>query len=89
MIKITRRCVGRELNVPWKSNKPGKKKQVCAKDSETGDIKNIHYGATGYQDFTQHHNPKRRKSFRARHKCDPVKKLNKASAKYWACQDLW
>ena len=86
---VSKKCIGRKLNKPWRSDKPEKKWQVCAKDSITGDIKHIYYGARGYQDFTQHHDPKRRRSFRVRHKCDPVKKLNKGSARYWACQDLW
>jgi hypothetical protein len=88
-MNINKNCIGRKLNKPWKSDKPEKKKQVCAKDSETGKIKHIYYGATGYEDYTIHKDTQRRKSFRARHGCDPVKKLNKGSAKYWACQDLW
>ena len=88
-MKISKKCIGRELNKPWKSDKPEKKKQVCARDSETGDIKHIYFGATGYSDFTQHKDPKRRRSFRARHKCDPVNKLNKGTARYWACENLW
>jgi len=31
--------------------------------------------------------PKRRKSFRARHGCD-TKKLDKLSARYWSCK-MW
>ena len=88
-MKISKRCIGRSLNTPWKSDKPGKKKQVCAVDKETGNVVNIHYGAVGYEDFTMHKDPARRKNFRARHGCDPVRKLNKGTARYWACQDLW
>jgi hypothetical protein len=87
--KIARKCIGRKLNRPWRSDKFGKKRQVCARDSETGDIKHIYYGATGYSDFTKHKDPARRRSFRARHRCDPVSKLNKGTAQYWACEDLW
>jgi hypothetical protein len=86
---ISKKCIGRKLNKPWRSDKPEKKWQVCAKDSQTGEVKHIYYGARGYEDFTQHKDPKRRRSFRARHKCDPISKLNKASARYWACQKLW
>ena len=32
-------------------------------------------------------NPKRRKSFRARHGCD-TKKLDKLTARYWSCK-MW
>lgn len=88
MEKISRNCQGKKLNKPFKSDRKFKKKQVCAKDKK-GNILNIHYGDNRYEDFTQHKDENRRKNFRKRHGCDPVKKLNKASAKYWACQDLW
>ena len=77
------------LNKPFKSDKPEKKFQVYARDSKTGKIKHIYFGATGYEDYTMHKDSARRDSFRARHKCDPIRKLNKASARYWACQYLW
>ena len=32
-------------------------------------------------------NPKRRKSFRARHNCSSA--TNKLTARYWACKNLW
>ena len=89
MNRIPKKCIGRRLNKPWRSDKPEKKRQVCARDSDTGQIRHVYYGATGYEDFTQHKDPKRRRSFRARHRCDPVRKLNKGTAQYWACQDLW
>jgi len=89
MRKIPKICLNRKLNQPWKSNRNLKKKQVCVKDSYTGEIKNIHFGDTRYKDYTQHKNSKRRKLFRLRHKCDPVSKLNKATAKYWSCKELW
>jgi pyruvate formate-lyase activating enzyme-like uncharacterized protein len=33
----------------------------------------VHFGATGYQDYTQHHDKKRRDSYRARHSNDKLK----------------
>lgn len=53
------------------------------------DIKVINFGHVDYEDFTQHKDSERRKSFRSRHNCDPVKELNKLSARYWTCQYLW
>jgi hypothetical protein len=85
---IPKSCVGRELNKPFKSDRKFKKKQVCVKDV-AGKIKNIHYGDKRYEDFTQHKDKKRRESFRARHKCDELTKKDKATAKWWACEDLW
>lgn len=75
------------FNNPFKSWREGKKKAVIVKDS--GKIRVIHYGALGYSDFTKHKDVERRRLFRLRMGCDPVSKLNKTSAKYWACQDLW
>lgn len=77
-----------QLNKPFKSDVKGKKYSVYVRDS-SGKIKKINFGAVGYEDYTQHRDKDRRKSFRARHGCDPVSKLNKASARYWACQYLW
>jgi len=79
-------CEGKELNQPFKSNRKNKKLQVCVKTKE-GKIKNIHFGDNRYEDFTQHKDKERRKSFRARHKCD--EELNKETARFWACEELW
>lgn len=49
--------------------------------------KTIKFGARGYEDYTQHKDPMRRKSFRARHKCDEV--TDKNTARHWACEYLW
>jgi hypothetical protein len=87
-MKVSKNCIGKNLNKPFKSNKKFKKKQVCVKDKKDN-IVNPHYGDTRYKDFTQHKDPERRKNFRKRHKCDPISKLDKTTPKYWACQDLW
>jgi len=75
-----------KCNVPVQSWRKDKKKAVkaCYKGKE----KIVHYGAKGYDDFTIHQDVKRRKSFRARHRCD-TDKPNKLTARYWACEDLW
>ena len=83
------KCINRKLNTPWISDRKYKKFQVCARDKFTGKVVNIHYGDKRYEDFTQHKDRARRRNFRLRHGCDPVSKLNKGTAKYWACQDLW
>ena len=78
-----------------KCNKPqraaaGSKKKKTVKACKDGKEKIIHYGHRGMQHYSQHKDPKRRKSFRARHKCDlQSTKNNKLSARHWACKDLW
>lgn len=70
------------FNKPKKSDKPGKKMMVLAKEKDA--IKIIHFGATGYG---HNYSVAARKSFRARHKCDTAK--DKLTARYWACKHLW
>lgn len=85
---IPKNCSGRELNQPFDSNRKFKKKQVCVKDN-SGKIVNIHYGDKRYEDFTQHKDKERRKSFRARHGCDKLNKGDMTTPRWWACEDLW
>jgi len=69
-------------NNPKKSTRNGKRKMVKA--CEGGTEKLIHYGDSN---LGAHPNdPKRKKSFRARHKCD-TNPPNKLSARYWSCKD--
>ena len=54
----------------------------------------IHFGASGYQDFLDHKDPERRKSYlrRARGIRDGNGKLthrNRAKANFWAINILW
>lgn len=69
-------------NQPKKSNRPGKKEMVVAKEGDK--VKLIHYG-----DASMGHNysEEARKSFKARHAAN-IKK-GKMSAAYWADQRLW
>lgn len=69
-------------NQPKKSNRPGKKEMVVAKEGDK--VKLIHYG-----DASMGHNysDEARKSFKARHAAN-IKK-GKMSAAYWADQRLW
>ena len=69
-----------------KCNKPkrGGKKSVV-KACANGKEKIIRFGDANMT--IKKSNPKRRKSFRARHGCD-TKKLDKLTARYWSCK-MW
>jgi hypothetical protein len=69
-------------NRPIKSWKPSKKRVVKA--CSRGREKIIHFGATGYG---HNYSTAARRSFRARHKCDQA--VDKLTARYWACKNLW
>ena len=69
-------------NNPKKSTREGKRKMVKA--CEGGTEKLIHYGDSNLGAHPE--NPKRKKSFRARHKCD-TNPPDKLSARYWSCKD--
>lgn len=69
------------------SGKGNYKFRVLAKDGD--EIKIINFGHKDYSDYTKHKDADRRKNFRKRHGCDPVKNLKKTTAKYWSCQYLW
>jgi hypothetical protein len=79
--------------IPTKHNAPrrirkgepayGKKKFVVnAKEGEK--TKTIRFGDANMT--IKKSNPERRKSFRARHKCDTASAKNKLSARYWSCK---
>ena len=69
-----------------KLNKPkrggSKKFYVYVKNPKTGKVKKISFGAKGMSVGLK--DPKRRKSFAARHQCE--KKKDKTKAGYWACR---
>jgi hypothetical protein len=65
----------------------GKKKSVFVPGKKAGTAKVVHFGDSSMSDYTQHKNAKRRKSFRARHKCATAK--DKSTARFWACKTLW
>jgi len=75
-----------KCNVPVPSWRKGKKLAVLA--CKNNKQKVVHYGAKGFEDFTMHKDLDRRKSFRARHKCD-TDKPDYFTPRYWACEDLW
>ena len=67
-------------NKPKRSVKGGKKSVVLAKKGS--EVKVVRFGDANMT--IKKNNPKRRKSFRARHKCDTAK--DKMTARYWSCK---
>ena len=68
-----------------KSTRAGKKLMAALEDKST-----VHFGATGYQDFTQHGDEKRKASYLARHKKNEDWTLQGVeSAGFWARWLLW
>lgn len=57
-------------------------------DSESkARTRTIHFGAVGYQDYTQHHDKERRAAYRKRHAKDNIHQPDSAgSLSYWV---LW
>ena len=74
-----------ELRLSWRT---GKKLAVLYRGRW------IHFGAAGYEDFTQHKDPVRRAAYRRRHRGvllsdgRPAYKV-KGSPAYWAWHLLW
>ena len=59
-----------------------KKFKVYVRDPSTGNIKKVNFGDPNMK--IKKSNPKRRKSFRARHNCATAK--DRTSARYWSCR---
>ena len=77
-----------ELNKPKRSAGPSKY-VVYVKDPKTGNVKKVNFGhggssVKGKAMSIKKSNPKRRKSFRARHNCDNPGPRTKA--RYWSCR---
>ena len=74
------------MNVEVKrSGRQGKKWQALLPSGKA-----VHFGATGYQDFTQHGDAKRRESYLARHKTgQDWTKSGVNTAGFWARHLLW
>ena len=68
------------LNKPMKGDV--KKSKVYVKDPTTGNVKKVNFGDPNMK--IKKSNPKRRKSFRARHNCDNPGP--KTKARYWSCR---
>lgn len=69
-----------------KSNKPGKKMMATFK--KNGRIKVVHFGSTGYQDYTIHHDLKRKKNYTRRHLKD-LKTKDPSRAGFLSMYVLW
>lgn len=69
-----------QLNKPMSGDV--KKSKVYVKDPGTGNVKKVNFGDPNMK--IKKSNPDRRKSFRARHKCDTAK--DKTTARYWSCR---
>lgn len=69
-------------------NKPrrtsGGSKKFVVKACQDGTEKIVRFGDPNMR--IKKSNPKRRKSFRARHGCDKAGADNKLTAKYWSCK---
>jgi hypothetical protein len=69
-----------KLNKPMRGDV--KKFKVYVKDPKTGNVKKVNFGDPNMK--IKKSNPKRRKSFRARHNCDNPGP--KTKARYWSCK---
>lgn len=69
-----------DLNKPMRGDV--KKYKVFVKDPSTGNVKKVNFGDPNMK--IKRDDPKRRKSFRARHKCDTAK--DKTTPRYWSCK---
>lgn len=61
-----------------------KKFKVYVKDPKTGNIKKVNFGDPNMR--IKKSNPARRKSFRARHRCD-TNPGPRTKARYWSCRN--
>lgn len=68
------------LNKPMRGDV--KKFKVFVKDPKTGNVKKVNFGDPNMK--IKKSNPARRKSFRARHRCDTAR--DKTTARYWSCK---
>ena len=69
-----------KLNKPTRGDV--KKFKVFVKDPKTGNVEKVNFGDKKMR--IKKSNPKRRKSFRARHNCDNPGP--KTKARYWSCR---
>ena len=70
------------LNKPFLTPDGPKKRSVYVKNPKTGNVKKVNFGDKKMR--IKKSDPKRRKSFRARHKCS--QKKDKTTAGFWSCK---
>ena len=73
---------GKQVSVGKPTKGDVKKYKVFVRDPKTGNIKKVNFGDPNMRIKRQ--DPKRRKSFRARHKCSQAK--DRTTPKYWSCR---
>ena len=73
---------GRKVTLNKPTRGDVKKFKVYVKDPKTGNVKKVNFGDKKMR--IKKSNPKRRKSFRARHNCDTPGP--KTKARYWSCR---
>jgi len=66
-----------------KSTRPGKKYQATANG------KTVHFGAVGYEDYTQHQDQKRRSNYISRHGSEDWSRSNIMSPAFMSRWVLW
>ena len=71
-----------KLGKPFLTPDGPKKRAVYVKNPKTGNIKKVNFGDKKLR--IKKSNPKRRKSFRARHKCS--QKKDRTTSGYWSCK---
>ena len=72
------------LDKPIRSRSGSKKFHVYVRDPKSGRVRIVRFGDRSMRINRQH--PERRRSFRARHKCETAK--DKLTARYWSCK-MW
>ena len=72
-----------KLGKPFRTPGQSKKFAVYVRDRKTKNVKKVRFGDPNMS--IKKDQPKRRKSFRARHKCD-TSPPSKLTARYWSCK---
>ncbi len=82
MLEEAARCTGPTKKTS--SDRKGKKYMQCVKNPKGKGYKRVHFGQKGVKVTGKSGNTKRKKSFRARHKCSSAKP---GTAKYLSCKN--
>jgi len=77
---------GREVKLGKPMSGDVAKYKVYVKDKKTGNVKKVNFGDKNME--IKRDDPKRRKSFRARHGCGTSKASDRTKARYWSCR-MW
>lgn len=77
---------GRKVQLGKPTSGDVKKFKVFVRDPKTGNIKKVNFGDPNME--IRRDDPKRRKSFRARHGCGTPRASDRTKAAYWSCR-MW